>query len=96
MSSDWKIYGIYEEGNDECIYIGRTSMSLENRWFYHSWKGNKKGGSIWRYMQEQGVEKFRIELLVTCQTRQDWCDWETHLILDFQPKFNKRFPTLYS
>ncbi len=64
MSSDWKIYGIYEEGNDECIYIGRTSMSLENRWFYHSWEGNKKGGPLWRYMQEQGVEKFRIQLRV--------------------------------
>ncbi len=96
MFSDWKIYGIYENTTGNCVYIGRTSMSLENRWLYHTWKGNKKGGPIWRYMQEKGVENFSIELIMLCETREEWCEWETHLILELAPVFNKKLGGGYS
>ena len=96
MSSNWKIYGIYENDTGECIYIGRTSMSLENRWFYHTWGGNKKGGPVWRYMQEKGIDRFHIELILTCETREDWCEWEKHLILEWEPRCNKKEPGEYS
>jgi hypothetical protein len=96
MSSDWKIYGIYENATDELIYIGRTSMSLENRWFYHIWKDNKKGGPVWKYIQENGVDKFHIDLLLLCKTREEWCEWERHLILELEPRFNKNIPGEYT
>ena len=92
MSSDWKIYGIYENKSGECIYIGRTSMSLENRWFYHTWKNNKKPTPIWNHLQSNGVDKFHIDLIMECKDRDEWCEWEQHLLLELKPKMNKRIP----
>ena len=93
MTSDWKIYGVFENASGECLYIGRTSMSLENRWFYHTWKNNKKPSDLWRYMQGEGSDNFHIDLLKTCSTRDEWCEWESHLILEIEPRFNKRQPS---
>lgn len=96
MSSDWKIYGIFEKSTNECIYIGRTSMSLKNRWFYHIWKNNKKQTPIWKYMQMIGTEHFTIELLMLCKSREEWCEWEEHLLLELSPRLNSRKVTVYT
>jgi hypothetical protein len=96
MSSDWKIYGVFEKKTNECIYVGRTSMSLENRWFYHTWKSNKSQGPLWKYMQEMAVNNFYIEVLLLCKDRKEWCEWETHIILELSPKFNRKLPGVYT
>lgn len=96
MSNDWKIYGIYETITGECIYIGRTSMSLENRWFYHTWKKNKKQSPLWKYLQLKGIENFHIQPLMLCNDRDHWCEWEYHLILEISPKFNSKLPGTYT
>lgn len=96
MSNDWKIYGIFENCTGKCIYIGRTSMSLENRWFYHIWKNNKKQSPIWKYIQEKGAENFTIELLMVCKSREEWCEWEAHLLLELSPLYNCRIPTQFT
>lgn len=96
MSEDWKIYGIFDNSSGECIYIGRTSMSLKNRWFYHTWKDNKSHSPIWRHMQEHGIDNFHIDLVMLCDTRDEWWEWEEHLILELEPKFNKRLPGTYT
>lgn len=96
MSNDWKIYGIFEKRSGECVYIGRTSMSLENRWFYHTWKENKKASPIWKYIQEKGAESFTIEVLMLCKSREEWCEWEDHLLLELSPRFNMRRTSEYT
>ena len=96
MSGDWKIYGIYEKLTGACIYIGRTSMSLENRWFYHTWVNNKKQTPLWTHLQEKGIDKFCIELVMICKTREEWCEWEEHIILELQPRFNRKLPGIFT
>lgn len=96
MSENWKIYGIYENESKECIYIGRTSMSLENRWFYHTWKNNKKQSPLWIYLQKKGVQNFHIETVMVCASRDEWCEWEEHLILELEPRLNKRISGEYT
>jgi hypothetical protein len=88
-----KIYGIFEIKTGELLYIGKTSSSLEQRWFYHTWKDNWSRTPIRRYMESKGFENFEIELLRYCDTEQELDDWEKHCILECNPKYNVRLWT---
>jgi excinuclease UvrABC nuclease subunit len=85
-----QVYGIFEKNTDEIIYVGKTRSSLEQRWFYHTWKENWSTSPIRKYMEARGFEKFEIKLLCICETEQDLDDWEKHFILELEPKYNVR------
>ena len=72
------------------MYIGKTRSSLEQRWFYHTWKDNWSTSPIRKHMEKNGFEKFQIELLRVCENEQELDDWEKHLILECSPPFNVR------
>ena len=36
------VYGIIHKESEELIYVGRTHLSLEKRWFYHTWEDDTK------------------------------------------------------
>ena len=88
-----KVYGIVEKETEEIVYVGKTRSSLEQRWFYHTWKDNWSRSPIRKYMERKGFEKFEIRLLCICVTEQDLDDWEKHCILELEPKYNVRFWT---
>lgn len=88
-----KIYGIFEKKTNELMYIGKTRSSLEQRWFYHTWKDNWSRNPIRVYMESCGFNNFEIELLRYCDTEQELDDWEKHYILELQPKYNVRIWT---
>ncbi len=85
-----KVYGIFTKESGELLYIGKTRSSLEQRWFYHTWKDNWSTSLIRRYMEEKGFDKFEICLLRYCNDEQELDDWEKHLILECDPPLNRR------
>ena len=90
MEETKKVYGIFEKETGELVYIGKTRSSLEQRWFYHKWKDNWSSSPIRKYMESKGFDKFQIYLLCICETEQDLDDWEKHLILECEPRYNVR------
>ena len=86
-----KVYGIFEKTTGDLLYIGKTRGTLEQRWFYHTWKDNWSTSPIRRYMETKGFDKFEIELLRYCTDEQELDDWEKHLILECEPPYNVRF-----
>ena len=88
-----KVYAIVENKTDEIIYIGKTRSSLEQRWFYHTWKDNWSTTPVRKYMEDKGFQQFRIALVRLCDTEQDLDDWEKHFILDCAPCCNVRLWT---
>ncbi len=88
-----KIYGIFEKESGDLVYVGKTRTSLEQRWFYHTWKDNWSTNPIRIYMSYRGFEKFEICLLKVCVSEQDLDDWEKHLILELEPRCNVRLWT---
>lgn len=85
-----KVYGIFEKDTRGLVYVGKTRSSLEQRWFYHTWKDNWSTSPIRKYMESKGFDHFEIILLKYCDTEQDLDDWEKHLILELEPKYNVR------
>ena len=86
MESSFKVYVICCKLTKEVIYVGRTSLSLEKRWWWHTQHSSQ---FINTYMQEHGgFNEFSIELLKECQTYSDHVEWESHFILEMEPKCN--------
>lgn len=80
-----KVYGISNKETGEIIYVGRTCISLEERWLNHTISSDP----VKRYMEGNGrIDKYQIELLKECETIEDLIDWESHLILDMEPVCN--------
>ena len=90
MEESKKVYGIFEKDTCQLVYVGKTRTSLEQRWFYHSWKDNWCKSPIRIYMEKRGFEKFEIVLLKVCSTEQELDDWEKHCILELAPPLNRR------
>ena len=90
MEETKKVYGIFEKETGELVYIGKTRSSLEQRWFYHTWKENWSTSPIRNYMESKGFDSFQILSLCICHTEQDLYDWEKHCILELEPKYNIR------
>lgn len=90
MEESKKVYGIFEKKTGEILYVGKTRSTLEQRWFYHTWKDNWSTSPIRKHMEKHGYEKFEICLLKVCTTEQDLDDWEQHCILELEPRFNVR------
>jgi excinuclease UvrABC nuclease subunit len=88
MGESKKVYGIFEKETNELVYVGKTRSSLEQRWFYHTWKDNWSRSPIRKYMELKGFENFEISLLCICDTEQELDDWEKHVILECEPRFN--------
>jgi GIY-YIG catalytic domain len=80
------IYGISNNETKEIIYVGRTSKSLEERWWAHT---NASSQPVNKYMLENGgFSKYSIELLKDCETYMEYVEWESHLILEMNPVCN--------
>jgi len=80
------IYGICNNETKEVIYIGRTSKSLEERWWAHR---NASSQPVNKYMLENGgFDKYSIESLKECETYMEYVEWESHLILEMDPICN--------
>lgn len=90
MEGSKKVYGILEQETGEIVYVGKTRSSLEQRWFYHTWKENWSRSPIRLYMESRGFEKFQMICLKECESEQDLDDWEKHMILELEPRCNKR------
>lgn len=90
MEETMKVYGIFERETNELVYVGKTRSSLEQRWFYHTWKENWSRTPIRLYLESKGFERFQIVCLKVCTTEQDLDDWEKHLILELEPRYNRR------
>ena len=85
-----QVYGIFEKETGELVYVGKTRSSLDQRWFYHTWKENWSTSPIRNYMESKGFQGFEICLLKVCTDEQELDDWEKHMILECNPKYNKR------
>jgi hypothetical protein len=85
-----KVYGIFRKETGDLLYRGKTRSSLEQRWFYHTWKENWTTSPIRRLMESEGFERFEICLLKICSTEQELDDWEKHAILELCPPLNRR------
>jgi hypothetical protein len=83
-----QVYGIFEKETGNLVYVGKTRGTLEQRWFYHTWKENWSRSPIRKYMEEKGYEKFEICNLRYCEDEQELDDWEKHAILECNPKYN--------
>jgi hypothetical protein len=93
MEETKKVYGIFEKKTGDLVYIGKTRSSLEQRWFYHTWRENWSRSPIRRYMESKGFDEFEMIQLRICVSEQELDDWEKHLIIELEPKCNVRLWT---
>lgn len=81
-----KIYCICNKETKEIIYIGRTSTSLDERWRKHTTTSSQP---VKYYMLENGgFEQYTMELLRVCVNVKEFIEWESHLILEMNPRCN--------
>ena len=85
MEESLKVYGIVSKETGEIIYVGRTAESLEQRWMNHQISSMP----VKRYMVAHGgFEMYYMELLRECDSMIDLIEWESHLILEMDPRCN--------
>ena len=85
----FKVYVICSKDTKEIIYVGMTSTSLSDRWWWHTHHSSQY---VKTYMEEHGgFHQFSIELLKECETYSDLIEWESHFILEIEPKCNERW-----
>lgn len=82
-----KVYCIYNKVTREVIYVGRTKRPLEIRWREHRY--NSASQPVKAYMLENGgFDSYTIEVVKECYTIREFIDWESHLILEINPRCN--------
>ena len=82
----FKVYVICKKDTKEIIYVGMTSTTLSDRWWWHTHHSSQY---VKTYMEEHGgFDQFSIELLKECKTFSDLVEWESHFILEMEPKCN--------
>ena len=89
----WQVYGIFEKKTGDCIYIGQTRQALRNRWKWHlSWASVFNESPVNIYMRKNGgYENFEICCLkYGYKTKYDALEWESHYIMENEPKCNVR------
>lgn len=78
------MYCVYVISNtvNSLEYIG-TCKNLQKRWYKHKDLGKNliKDWPLYRAMNEIGIDKFRIDVIATCKTREDAFSVETAIIL---------------
>lgn len=86
------IYKITNKVNGK-IYIGQTSSSLEIRWRGHKDRSKTKCNyPLYRSIRKYGIENFHIELLQSCNSREELLNLE----IDYIKKLNSLAPNGYN
>ena len=81
-----KVYCISHKETKEIIYVGRTSRSFAERWWAHTHASTQP---VKYYMLANGgFEMYSMQLLITCYNMRDFVEWESHLILEMNPRCN--------
>lgn len=81
-----KVYCIRNKETKEIIYVGRTSKSFAERWWAHT---NVSTQPVKYYMLANGgFEMYSMQLLKTCYSMMEFVEWESHLILELNPRCN--------
>lgn len=94
MCKTYRVYGIFNKKTGECVYIGQTGNSIRSRWYTHTWwKAEWSQTKINVYMRQNGgYENFEIVCLIEgYSTRQEALEWESHYILENNPRCNIRW-----
>lgn len=91
IQREYKIYKITNLINNK-IYIGRTYLTLEQRFWKHKDNAIKRNKTFYLYksMRKHGIENFKIELIENNKTLTENKDRETFYIL----KFKSYIPTI--
>jgi len=88
----YTVYGIIHKESEELIYVGMTHMTLEKRWFYHTWIDDTKfikSIPVKKYMiNNGGFSEYMIKEISSCESLQELIEWETQLIQELDPICN--------
>jgi group I intron endonuclease len=72
------VYWVRNTVNDK-VYIGQTSTSLEKRWYMHTWDRNSNS-VLHKSIVKYGKEKFKIEAIHECESKEEMDFVETFYI----------------
>ncbi len=57
---------------DNKVYVGQTTASKDRRWIQHISDANCKRGSVFsRALRKHGPNKFNIEAIQTCESKEE-------------------------
>lgn len=83
------IYKITNEINNK-IYIGQTTVSINDRWYKHKWNAvNKRKYALHQAMHKYGIENFKIEILTETNSKEDLDRLEKKYIKEYNSFVNQ-------
>ena len=69
-----KIYKIFYENNPNVVYIGKTEISLERRFWQHKYNSKKnKKTKLYNWLSKYGYDDLKISLI--CEVEKDKGDF---------------------
>lgn len=79
------MHTIYAISHRNMTYIGRTERTIEQRMTAHRYRLNSNRNNrtkLYLAMEKYGFEKFKIEAIATCKTREQAVAKERELIME--------------
>jgi len=83
----YTVYKITNSVNNK-LYFGVTQQSLIKRWQQHKCNSNKKSYHLYNAIKKYGFEKFTIEVVFNCKTKEEMFSKEKELIYKYKTNDN--------